>query len=52
LKPKPRETDFKSFDEVFAEKLRITAKAIHIRSYNNFIPNNKYLNKFDPLIER
>jgi alpha-tubulin suppressor-like RCC1 family protein len=29
LKREPRETDFKSFDEIFAETLRITAKAIH-----------------------
>jgi alpha-tubulin suppressor-like RCC1 family protein len=49
--PEPRETDFKSFDEIFAEKLRITAKAIHIRSDNNFIPNNKYLNKFEEISE-
>jgi alpha-tubulin suppressor-like RCC1 family protein len=40
----PRETDFKSIDEIFAEELRITVEAIHIRSNNNFIPNNKYLN--------
>jgi alpha-tubulin suppressor-like RCC1 family protein len=49
--PQPRETDFKSFDEIFAEKLRITAKAIHIRSDNNYIPNNKYLNKFEEISE-
>jgi alpha-tubulin suppressor-like RCC1 family protein len=45
----PRETDFKSFDEIFAVKLRITAKAIHIQSDNNFIPNDKYINKFEEI---
>jgi hypothetical protein len=49
--PEPCETDFKSFDEIFAEKLRITAKAIHIQSDNNFIPNDKYLNKFEEISE-
>jgi hypothetical protein len=45
----PREIGFKSFDEIFAEKLRITAKAIHIQSDNNFIPNDKYMNKFEQI---
>ncbi len=45
--PEPRETDFKSFDEIFAEELRIKTKAIHIESNNGFIPNDKYLNKFE-----
>jgi alpha-tubulin suppressor-like RCC1 family protein len=45
--PEPRETDFKSFDEVFAKKYGITTKAIHIQSDNNFIPNDKYMNKFE-----
>jgi alpha-tubulin suppressor-like RCC1 family protein len=49
FEPGPRETDFKSFDEIFAEKFEITTKAIHIRSDNNFIPNNKYLNKFEEI---
>jgi serine/threonine protein kinase len=47
----PKETDFKSFDEIFAVKFRITMKAIHIRSDNNFIPNNKYMNKFEEISE-
>jgi ankyrin repeat protein len=47
--PDPEETDLKSFDEIFAEKLRITAKAIHIQSDNNFIPNDKYMNKFQKI---
>jgi alpha-tubulin suppressor-like RCC1 family protein len=48
---KPRETHLKSFDEIFAEMLGITMKAIYIQSDNNFIPNNKYLNKFDEISE-
>jgi hypothetical protein len=47
----PRETGFKNFDEIFAERLGITIKAIPIRSDNNFIPNNKYLNKFEQVSE-
>jgi serine/threonine protein kinase len=34
---------------IFAEKLRITAKAIHIQSDNNFIPNDKFMNKFEEI---
>jgi alpha-tubulin suppressor-like RCC1 family protein len=49
--PEPRETNYRSFDEIFAEKLRITTKAIHIQSDNNFIPNNKYMNKFEEILE-
>jgi alpha-tubulin suppressor-like RCC1 family protein len=36
FEPEPIKTDFKNFDGIFAEKLRITAKAIHIRSDNIF----------------
>jgi hypothetical protein len=43
---KPEECDFRSLGEIFAVKFGETAKAIRIPNNDNYIPNNKYLNKF------
>jgi alpha-tubulin suppressor-like RCC1 family protein len=45
----PKESDIKSFDEIFAVNLKITAKTIRIQSDNNFVPNDKYKNEFEEI---
>jgi hypothetical protein len=47
----PKESNLKSFDEIFAEKLEITANTIRIQNDSDFIPNNKYLNNFEEISE-
>jgi hypothetical protein len=47
----PKESNLKNFDEIFAEELEITANTIRIQNDSDFIPNNKYLNKFEEISE-
>jgi hypothetical protein len=45
----PKKSNLKSFDEIFAEELEITANTIRIQNDSDFIPNNKYFNKFEEI---
>ncbi len=47
----PTNSNFKSFDEIFAEELEITANTIKIQNDSDFIPINKHLNKFEEISE-